>query len=315
MSGSPPKHLARYASRWLIEELKSNAKVGNWEAAIATLQQIRESSLVELNVFHYSSAIAACSSAGQLQPAMDLLREMKSKGVAPNVYTYTSLVTACGKNGEVDTALKLFAEMRLSNILPNVQALTALITTCAHGGAWERGIKILHSAIPTFSIPPNVRTYTAAMEGCRRAGVCTPAQRLLDEMNDPYHVLPNEVTYHTALGCCCPPGETPPPPHRQNRDHKMETSTASSSSHAEEIRTEAAQRIFARMVASGYYPVPYTRTLLGNIFKGTPFEGMEENMPVLFNREKNRQESRPDVDPATAHELEDTESSHGEPEK
>lgn len=278
--------------------------MGNWEAAIATLRQMQESALVDLNVFHYSSAIAACSSAGQLHPAMDLFREMKKKGVGPNVYTYTSLVTACGKAGDVDTALKLFAEMRLSKVPPNVQTLTALITTCAHTGAWERGIKILRSAIPTFEVVPNVRTYTAAMEGCRRAGVCTPALALLEEMNDPTDVLPNEVTYHTALGCCFPAAA--------GGGGDGTVSSSNSSTNVEENRTEAAQRIFARMVASGYYPVPYTKTVLETIFKATPLEGMEENMPVVSKREKSRKERSPDVDPATAHHLEGSEPLQGE---
>lgn len=290
MSGAPPKHLVRYASKWLSEELKNNAKLGNWEAAIATLQQIRESSLVELNVFHYSSAIAACSSAGQLTPALDLFHEMKHKGIAPNVYTYTSLVTACGKTGEVDMALKLFAEMRLAKVPPNVHTVTALITTCARAGAWERGIKILHSSVSTLSVPPNVRTYTAAIEGCRRAGVCSPAMALLHEMNNRLDVLPNEVTYHTALGCCC-------------------TGDNVKTNAEEDNRVEFAQRIFARMVASGYYPIPYTKTLLENILKGTSWEGMEVHMPVSIKRDKKRTDGRPDVDPATAHNLEKMEAS------
>lgn len=271
MTTIPTKRLSTVTSRWLTDELKTHAKTGNWEAAKAIIAQVRQSSFVELNVFHYSTAIAACSRAGQLSPAMDLLREMKVHQVAPNVYTYTSLITACGKAGEVETALQLFAEMRLGKVPPNVQTVTALITACARAGQWERAVRILHTAARTLAVAPNVRTYTAAMEGCRRAGVCEPALALLEEMHDPANVVPNEVTYHTALGCCAP-------------THQI----------------EAAQRIFARMVASGYTPVPYTKELLQETFQGTAMEGKADGMVVRSKRDRTRMDHLPDIDPVTA---------------
>eukprot|EP00796_Vickermania_ingenoplastis_P011026 gene11026-7662_t len=270
MTSVPPKRITNFASRWLTDELKGYARTGNWESALATVEQIKQSALVELNVFHYSTAIAACSRAGQLEPAMNLFREMKSRNVSPNVYTYTSLITSCGTAGDVDMALRLFAEMRLAKVMPNVQTVTALITACSRAGQWERSVRILQSAARTLDVAPNVRTYTAAIEGCRRAGVCEPAMKLLEEMNDPNDVLPNEVTFNTALGCC-----------------------------VTTKNTEAAQRIYARMVASGYTPMPYTRDLLCATFEGTELEGTADGLAVRSKRERAEMEHLPDVDPVT----------------
>lgn len=276
---APPKRISNFASRWLTDELKSYAKIGNWESAIATIGQIRQSALVELNVFHYSTAIAACSKAGELKAAIDLFREMKDKNISPNVYTYTSLITVCGKTGDVDLALRLFAEMRLSKVPPNVKTVTALITACSRAGDWERSVRILQSSARAMGIAPNVRTYTAAIEGCRRAGVAAPALVLLEEMNNPSNVVPNEVTYHTALGCCV-----------SSKD------------------IEAAQRIFARMVSTGYTPLPYTKELLEQTFEGTSLEGTTTDLEVRSRRERVKLEHQPDVDPATAHRVKELET-------
>lgn len=277
MSSIPPKRLSNVTSRWLTDELKSYARMGNWEGARAAITQARQTSFTEVNVFHYSTAIAACSRANQVQPALELLKEMKQNNVSPNVYTYTSLITACGRCGEVDTALKLFAEMRLAKVAPNVQTVTALITACSRAGQWERAVRILHSSAKTLGVAPNVRTYTAAIEGCRRAGVCQPAMALLQEMNNPtQHVVPNEVTYHTALGCCVVPHDV-----------------------------EAAQRIFARMVASGYTPIPYTKQLLQETLRGTPMEDRADHLVVHSRRERTRLDRLPDVDPDTVHRVEE----------
>lgn len=265
----PPKRISGFASRWLTDELKGYAKVGNWESAIATIGQIRQSALVDLNVFHYSTAIAACSKAGELKAAVSLFREMKDRNISPNVYTYTSLITVCGKNGDVDLALRLFAEMRLAKVAPNVKTVTALITACSRAGQWERSVRILQSS-RTMCIAPNVRTYTAAIEGCRRAGIAAPALVLLEEMNNPSNVVPNEVTYHTALGCCVPGKEI-----------------------------QSAQQIFARMVASGYTPLPYTKELLQHTFEGTPLEGTTDDLEVRSRRDRAQLEHQPDADPST----------------
>lgn len=242
--------------------------MGNWQSAISILGQIKQSELVQLNVFHYSTAITACSVAGQLQPALDLLKEMKGRKIAPNVYTFTSLITACAKTGNVEQALQLFAEMRLVNVPPNVKTITALITACARAGEWQRAIRILNSSARTMEIAPNVRTYTAAIEACRRAGACEPALELLKSMNNPLYTVPNEVTYHTALGCC-----------------------------VKSQNVSAAQRIFARMVASGFTPLPYAKELLRDTFLGSPFEGMEEYMEVRSRKERKMFSYQPDVDP------------------
>ncbi|KPI88990.1 hypothetical protein ABL78_1874 [Leptomonas seymouri] len=270
MASLSQARVARFTSRWLTDELNSFARSGNWEGALHTFEHLQQSSLVHRNVYHYTTVLKACTRAGQMEVAMTVLRQMKANQVKPNVYTYTTLLNGCATAKKLDLALRLFAEMRLAEIPPNVHTMTALITACSRCGRWEKAFQVLDQC-EELLIAPNVLTYTAAMDGCRRAGVCAPAVALLEsKMSDPSQVRPNEVTYNTVLGACT-----------AAKDYA------------------AAQRVFARMVADGYEPIPYTRDLLTEVFSGTALDGLAENMPVRVKPPK-WEAYVPDSDPATA---------------
>ncbi|KAK7200564.1 PPR repeat/Pentatricopeptide repeat domain/PPR repeat family [Novymonas esmeraldas] len=262
--------VARFTSRWLTEELNGLAQSGHWEAALETFGQMEQSSLVRRNVFHYTTVIKACTRAGQMDAAMTLFRQMKASHITPNVYTYTTLINGCASTQRLDMALRIFAEMRLAEVPPNVKTMTALIATCSRCGEWKKAFQVLDQCEELF-IAPNVFTYTAAMDGCRRAGVCEPAVALLEaRMTNPNQVRPNEVTYNTVLGACTAAGDS-----------------------------NAAQRVYARMVADGYEPVEYTKDLLTQVFRDTALDGLADDLPVRVKVAK-WQAYVPDSDPATA---------------
>lgn len=262
--------VARFTARWLTDELNSFARSGNWEGALQTFEHLQQSSLVHRNVYHYTTVLKACSRAGQMDVAMTVFRQMKTNQVKPNVYTYTTLLNGCATAQKLDLALRLFAEMRLAEVPPNVRTMTALVTACSRCGQWEKAFQVLDQC-EELLIAPNVLTYTAAMDGCRRAGVCAPAIALLEnKMCDPNQVRPNEVTYNTVLGACA-----------AAKDY------------------EAAQRVFARMVADGYEPIEYTRELLTAVFRGTALDGLADGMTVRAKPAK-WEAYVPDSDPATA---------------
>ncbi|KPA81547.1 putative mitochondrial hypothetical protein [Leptomonas pyrrhocoris] len=270
MASLSQARVARFTSRWLTDELNNFARSGNWEGALQTFEQLQQSSLVHRNVYHYTTVLKACSRAGQMDAAMTVFRQMKANQVKPNVYTYTTLLNGCAVAKKIDLALRLFAEMRLAEVPPNVRTMTALVTACARCGKWEKAFRVLDQC-EELLIAPNVLTYTAAMDGCRRAGVCAPAIALLEsKMTDPSQVRPNEVTYNTLLGACT-----------AAKDY------------------EAAQRVFARMVADGYEPIEYTRGLLADVFRGTPLDGLADNIPVRVKPPK-WEAYVPDSDPVTA---------------
>ncbi|EPY40334.1 hypothetical protein AGDE_03594 [Angomonas deanei] len=270
MSISPHAKAAAWTAKWLTQELKTFAKAGNWEGALSTFRQLEQATVVNRNVFHYTTVISACCRAGQLKAATQLLQEMKSNNVKPNVYTYTALINGCAKEENVDRALRIFAEMRLADVPPNVRTMTALITVCSRAGRWEKSFQVLKQC-DEMLIAPNVLTYTAAMDGCRRAGVCKPAVELLEkEMRSPLKVRPNHVTYNTVLGACAAAKDM-----------------------------DALLRVYAQMVSDGYQPVAYTKEVLTTAFQGTDLEGEADSLPVRHKLTR-AELYQPDCDPVTA---------------
>ena len=70
--------------------------------------------------------------------AVDLLREMEGKGIAPNVISYSSAITACGNGGKRELAIGLLREMEGKGIAPNVISFnSAIIALLRCRGATE----------------------------------------------------------------------------------------------------------------------------------------------------------------------------------
>jgi len=64
------------------------------------------------------------------EQALDLLDEMRQRGIAPNVITYNSAITAAGKGKQSATAVALIRRMREEGIEPDsITCVTALPAT------------------------------------------------------------------------------------------------------------------------------------------------------------------------------------------
>jgi pentatricopeptide repeat protein len=47
----------------------------------------------------YNSVLAACEAAQQVEPALDMLEEMRAAGVPRDQYTFSTLISACYQVG------------------------------------------------------------------------------------------------------------------------------------------------------------------------------------------------------------------------
>lgn len=65
------------------------------------------------------AAISLCGQRQSLGWALELVADMRSRGVACNVHTYSALMNTCIKCGELELALDVFYQLKVSNSMPH----------------------------------------------------------------------------------------------------------------------------------------------------------------------------------------------------
>jgi pentatricopeptide repeat protein len=97
--------LAQLDSSALAALIKELGRTGHFQRSVELFDFVRRQAAPEythlLDIYTYTTAIAVCSSGQQLQRALDLMAEMRKRGVTCNVHTYSALMNVCIKCNEV----------------------------------------------------------------------------------------------------------------------------------------------------------------------------------------------------------------------
>lgn len=103
--------------------------------------------------------------------ALELLDDMRSKGIEPEGRTYGCAIAACAKEGRWERALELLQSAKKSGLLRNLglPAYNSALHACEKGGQPGRAIALLDQ-MEAEGISPDVRSYTAAIGACGKTG-------------------------------------------------------------------------------------------------------------------------------------------------
>jgi pentatricopeptide repeat protein len=84
---------------------------GQWEQALALLEEMKEREGIEPDENTYNIVISACEEGGQWKQALALLEEMKEReGIQPDTRTYNVVISACIAGGQQALVLAVQAE-------------------------------------------------------------------------------------------------------------------------------------------------------------------------------------------------------------
>lgn len=135
-------------SRALAALLKELSKVGCPNRAIELFDWLRGfeaghelSSLCD--VYTYTTMISLCGQQQQLRRGLELVAEMRSKGIQCNVHTYSALMNVCIKCGELELAIDVYNQMKAEGCHPNVVTFNTLIDVYGKTGQWEEAVRVL----------------------------------------------------------------------------------------------------------------------------------------------------------------------------
>lgn len=107
--------------------------------------------------------------------------------------SYTTAITACSRAGNWERALELLDEMRRDGELsPNAATFTTLIAAWrkdwVYGGDGARDAEARRTLVPLLDgikacgVAPDRRLYASALDACSDASLCERARAMLEEM-------------------------------------------------------------------------------------------------------------------------------------
>ena len=71
-----------------------------------------------------AAVISLCGQRQQLRRALELVAEMRSRGVPANVHTYSALMNVCCKCGELELALDVYDQLQVRRWHQQLQSCT-----------------------------------------------------------------------------------------------------------------------------------------------------------------------------------------------
>lgn len=89
-----------------------------------------------------SHSVTASQIGTQWAKALQLLREMKARGLQPTVTSYTAIIAACEKGQQWEKALQLLDEMRTQGLHPDVMSYHASVIAYQKNLQWEKASQI-----------------------------------------------------------------------------------------------------------------------------------------------------------------------------
>lgn len=199
--------------------LQGYSRRGDYLQSLSLLREMEQDHGLEPNVVTYSTVISACANAlanrgddannadndrdedfrrRPLVQALDLLREMEKRGVAPNVITYNAALRACAEARALPRALALADELRGKGLRPTVVTHGTLMTACERVGDAIEADRVF-TAMRADGVRSNEIVYGAAISCHRKAGRPKRALALLKEMIEDARLRPNTATCNTVL--------------------------------------------------------------------------------------------------------------------
>ncbi|CAM9627517.1 unnamed protein product, partial [Hapterophycus canaliculatus] len=117
----------------------------------------------------------------------------RAGGPTPDVVTYSTAITACSRAGNWERALQLLEQMQTEDgLAPNSATFTTMIAAWRKdwgyggegaGGQEARGALLpLLDSVAACGVAPDRRLYGLALDACADASLCERARTLLDEM-------------------------------------------------------------------------------------------------------------------------------------
>uniref|UniRef100_A0A6V7QS44 Pentatricopeptide repeat-containing protein n=1 Tax=Ananas comosus var. bracteatus TaxID=296719 RepID=A0A6V7QS44_ANACO len=158
------------------ERLRSSVKSKSVEEAMELLTEMKRKG-VRPGVALESMLVDLLMKSDRVGDAFDVFGEMPER----NVVAWTSMISGCVRNGRCGVGFSLFVEMMESGLLPNDFSLNAALAACAHMAALRLGEQV-HSLIVRLGLESDCRNGNSLIDFYSRCGLISNAKAVFDRM-------------------------------------------------------------------------------------------------------------------------------------
>ncbi|KAL4551621.1 hypothetical protein Ndes2526B_g05894 [Nannochloris sp. 'desiccata'] len=189
-------------SRAVAALLKELSKAGQQARATELFDYLRalpeEHQLAPLaDLYTYTTVISQCGGHQHLRRALELVAEMRGKGIQCNVHTYSALMSVCVKCNECELGLDVYEQLLSEGCTPNLVTYNILIDAYSRTGQWAKAADVLEP-IARQGLTPEARTYNSIISACGKAGQPAAALRVYERMLSD-GVEPTGTTYTSVI--------------------------------------------------------------------------------------------------------------------
>lgn len=154
------------------------------------------------DVITHNVACQVFGRAGEWPRALNVLEEMRARGVQMDFETTQAATQACSRNGQWEQALAVLVDAQ-ENGVADRESYNIAMMACGSAKAWETSLALLESA-GSSTVPELARDALAfgiAAYGCYKAGLWQKAVSLLATMQAE-EVTPDAVVYACCAQAC-----------------------------------------------------------------------------------------------------------------
>ncbi|KAJ9506663.1 hypothetical protein QJQ45_018369, partial [Haematococcus lacustris] len=157
------------------------------------------------DVYSYTAMISSCSSARDLDVALELSREMAARGIPRNVHTFSALMNVAIKASQNQLALEVYAEMQQAGCAPNLVTYNTLIDVYGKLGQWTEAMRTL-AKMRSEGIQPVVRTLNTLMIACNSSNQWQETLQVYEQLLG-LGLQPNTTTYNALISAYSKSGQ------------------------------------------------------------------------------------------------------------
>jgi pentatricopeptide repeat protein len=149
--------------------MKALVRSNSVSKAMAVYEEMKSHEGGHPDIVTFSVLIKALVDQHDLQPALQLLDDLRKAGLAPDDIILTHLLEGCRHAADLDLGKKLFTDLVNAGVKPSEFTLVTMLKLHGRCGANAEAYEMVSTWQEKHGVKPSVIHYTCMMSGCLRS--------------------------------------------------------------------------------------------------------------------------------------------------